>query len=149
MESIRRKWKQEIQDLEFAKSTLERQKISLEGELAGAQEEIRGLKMSVSQLSSAQSSLESQLSAAKVYMFEVHAGCNVFHYRILCLFGSLEEPIFSSIILQHTIYCCNSVIIHSFVHSFLSKTDIVNIFRTLPRTQPYPLRTPNCLRTTV
>lgn len=64
-------WKQQIQDLEFAKATLERQKIGLEGELAAAQEELRGLKMAVSHLSSVQASLESQLSAVKVCMFEV------------------------------------------------------------------------------
>lgn len=72
LESIRNSWKQELQDLEFAKSSLERQKMCLEGELAAAQEELRGLKMAVSHLSSVQASLESQLSAVKVYMFEVH-----------------------------------------------------------------------------
>ena len=66
MEELRRKTKNEISELEFAKSSLERQRASLEDELTSKQQEIAGLKITVSQLTSAQEGIKAQLEATKV-----------------------------------------------------------------------------------
>lgn len=50
-----------IRELEFQKGRLEREKISLEGELTVSQKEIVGLKCSVAEMSSASSGLRAEL----------------------------------------------------------------------------------------
>ena len=66
MESARRKLQQEIEDLNFSKSSLERQNATLDGELTASRTEVAGLKSSVAQLSSSQAKVISELESTKV-----------------------------------------------------------------------------------
>ena len=68
MESVRRKLQQEIEDLNFSKSSLERQNATLDGELTASRTEVAGLKSSVAQLSSSQAKVISELESTKVGM---------------------------------------------------------------------------------
>ena len=61
-----RKFGREIEDLKFSKSTLERQRETLEGELSASKQEVSGLKGTVAQLTSAQAGLNAEFSATKV-----------------------------------------------------------------------------------
>jgi len=63
-----KKFKRQIDDLEFDKSSLDRKIKALEGELSGKQEEICGLKTSVAQLTSAAAGVEAELKATKVHL---------------------------------------------------------------------------------
>ena len=72
MDDLRHKTKAQISDLEFAKSSLERQRQSLEDELTSKQHEIAGLKMTVSQLTSAQEGIKAELEATKVYTVKLY-----------------------------------------------------------------------------
>jgi len=56
----------QLADVEFARSTLERQKSSLESELTASQQEVAGLKSTVAQMSAAQAGIEAELAATKV-----------------------------------------------------------------------------------
>ena len=66
MESVRRKLQREIEDLNFSKSSLERQNATLDGELTASRTEVAGLKSSVAQLSSSQAKVLSELESTKV-----------------------------------------------------------------------------------
>lgn len=60
-----RKYKRQIGDLQFDKSSLERKAKSLADELSSKLEEIAGLKTTVSQLSSASAGIEAELKTKK------------------------------------------------------------------------------------
>ena len=80
MESVRRKLQQEIEDLNFSKSSLERQNATLDGELTASRTEVAGLKSSVAQLSSSQAKVISELESTKVGM-QHESDC---HYCLPC-----------------------------------------------------------------
>lgn len=63
-----KKFKREIDDLEFSKSSLERKCKSLEDELNSKMEEIAGLKTSVSQLTSSSAGMEAELKQTKTML---------------------------------------------------------------------------------
>ena len=56
----------DLENFEFTKASLRRQKEALEGELSGLQVEVSGLKSSVAQLTSSQAGLKATLEATKV-----------------------------------------------------------------------------------
>lgn len=64
----KRRYENTIQDLEFKKSSLERQMKSLEAELTSRQDELAGLKSTVSHLTSAHAGIEAQLSSTKLLL---------------------------------------------------------------------------------
>jgi len=61
----KRELENKISDLDFEKSTLHRQKTSLESDLEAANKEIGGLKSAVAELTAAQSSVRAELDATK------------------------------------------------------------------------------------
>jgi len=54
-----------LRELEFSKSRLEREKQSLEGDLAASQKEIIGLKCSIAEMSSSSSGLRAELDSCQ------------------------------------------------------------------------------------
>jgi len=64
--SVSSRLNRQLTEVEFSRSTLERQKTTLESELAVARQEIAGLKSTVAQMSSAQAGIEAELSAIRV-----------------------------------------------------------------------------------
>ncbi|KAL8593766.1 hypothetical protein ACOMHN_059259 [Nucella lapillus] len=66
MDSVRRKLQQEIEDLAFSKSSMERQKETLEGELGASRTEVSGLKSSVAHLTSSQAKVNAELESTKL-----------------------------------------------------------------------------------
>ena len=71
MESVRRKLQGEIEDLNFSKSSLERQNVTLDGELTASRTEVAGLKSTVAELSSSQAKIISELESTKVCMWHI------------------------------------------------------------------------------
>ncbi|XP_005102127.1 carboxy-terminal kinesin 2 isoform X2 [Aplysia californica] len=67
-ETTKRTLQREIDDLQFQKSTLDRQKITLEGELAASMKEISGLKATVAEMTSAQATVRAELETAKLQL---------------------------------------------------------------------------------
>jgi len=66
MKSTAGRLNRQLADAEFARSTLQRQKSSLESELSATQQEVADLKSTVAQMSASQAGIEAELSATKV-----------------------------------------------------------------------------------
>ncbi|KAH9525270.1 hypothetical protein Btru_000903 [Bulinus truncatus] len=64
----RQKLLNQIEDLEFQKSTLEKHKCKLEGDLAAALKEVANLKLSISEITSSQATLRAELDNTKVQL---------------------------------------------------------------------------------
>ncbi|CAG5121553.1 unnamed protein product, partial [Candidula unifasciata] len=68
LDTKKKKFQQEIDDLEFLKSTLDRQKSALEGELNASVKEVSVLRMSIAELMASQATLQSDLENTKIQL---------------------------------------------------------------------------------
>lgn len=64
-----------LREIEFQKGRVEREKLSLEGELAVAQKEIIGLKCSMAEMSSASAGLRAELDTLRLQL-QAKEQCN-------------------------------------------------------------------------
>ncbi|XP_046558589.1 carboxy-terminal kinesin 2-like isoform X2 [Haliotis rubra] len=73
MDDMKRKFQREIEDLNYSKSSLQRQKENLEGEVSAYQKEVSGLKSSIAEVSSAQAKIGAELEATKLGLSQSEA----------------------------------------------------------------------------
>ncbi|XP_055957955.1 kinesin-like protein KIFC1 [Patella vulgata] len=73
LDSTKRRFQREIEDLTFSKSTLERQKETLSGELSANQAEITGLKSSIAELTSTQAKSAAELEGMRINLTDANS----------------------------------------------------------------------------
>lgn len=85
MDDCQRKLQREIEELQFEKSSVERQKQQLSSELDVALETVAGLKSSVASLTTAQATISAELSATKVNLTSSFLFYHLYFYLLSCV----------------------------------------------------------------